>query len=198
MFTVPSEAVTYFAQDGDGGCRMTLPDGTVHKEYYGSTWQSGLTTATRDYGTVADANADSWKKKTQTLWTQDNNVSYPNNPRVTQTDIWDIEGNHRKTTISYGPYVQWSLPYLVQEYDPVSNTVIRNTYTDYLTDPNQSVDQQYLQKRIIGLVKWVHVSDSSGWHSKTTYGYDTTSVTPQAASATQHDGTNYPAPFNLR
>src|SRR5438876_12251379 len=118
MNNVPSEVVTYFGHDSDGGCRMTLPDGTVYKEYYGSTWQSGLTTATRDYATVADANADSWKKITSTAWTQDTlNVSYLTNPRVIQTDVWDIEGNHRKTTIDYGPttlgHVQWSLPYLV-------------------------------------------------------------------------------------
>jgi YD repeat-containing protein len=196
MFTVPSEAVTYFGHDGDGGCRVTLPDGTVHKEYYGSTWQSGLTSETKDYATVADANADydqnrtcqnnTWKKCTTTAWAQDSNVSYLANPRVTQTDIWDIEGNHRKTTISYGPYAQWSLPYLMQEYDPVSNTVIRNTYTDYLTDPNQSLDQQYLQKRIIGLVKARHVSDS-WFRSKTTYDYDESGQTQSTGTTIQHD-----------
>src|SRR5229473_4761599 len=102
MNNVPSEVVTYFGHDGDGGCRKTLPDGTVHKEYYGSTWQSGLMTTTKDYETVADANADSWKKKTQTQWTQDSNVSYLTNPRVTQTEIWDSDNNHRRTTIDYG------------------------------------------------------------------------------------------------
>jgi YD repeat-containing protein len=85
---VPNEVVTSFAHDADGGCRMTLPDGTVHKEYYGSSWQGGLTTETRSYATVADANSNAWQKKTTMAWTQDNpSVSYQTNPRVTETNI---------------------------------------------------------------------------------------------------------------
>src|SRR5713226_8812925 len=170
MNNVPSEVVTTFGHDQDGACRMTLPDGTVHKEYYGTGWQSGLTTQSEVWsGGVR-------KKWTSTTWTQENpNVSYLLNPRVIQTDINDSENNHKKTTISYqnpynALYEQYSLPYLVQEYD--GSTVLRNTYTDYKMDP--STDQQYIDRRIIGLVKWVHVSDSSGWQSKTTYQYDET------------------------
>src|SRR5437588_5896357 len=37
---VPSEVITYFGHDADGACRMTAPDGTVLKEFYGSSWQS--------------------------------------------------------------------------------------------------------------------------------------------------------------
>jgi YD repeat-containing protein len=56
---VPTEVVTQYGHDGDGACRMTLPDGTVYKEYYGSGWQSGLTYKTKAYATITDANNDS-------------------------------------------------------------------------------------------------------------------------------------------
>ena len=41
---VPGEVTTNFAVDPDGACRMTAPDGTIYKEYYGTGWQKGLTT----------------------------------------------------------------------------------------------------------------------------------------------------------
>ena len=188
MFTVPAEAVTYYAHDGDGGCRMTLPDGTVEKVYYGSTWKTGLTTETRSYATVADANANSWKKDTTTQWTQNNEgVSYFTNPRVIQTDILDIEGNHRKTTIDYGPstlgYVQWGLPYLVREFATVGGTEIefRQHYTDY------NLSQQYLDRRIIGLVSAAHLTNVAWFQGKVTYLYDEAGQSQSTGTAIQHD-----------
>ena len=113
---LPSEVTTQFAVDGDGGHRMTLPDSTVYKEYYGSStsWQRGLTTMTKSYASVGEANSDSWKKETTASWDQDStSVSYQTNPRVTQTDVYDGT-NHRKTTISYTTF---ALPSDVYEYD---------------------------------------------------------------------------------
>src|SRR5881398_170506 len=61
---VPAEVVTQYGHDGDGACRMTAPDGTIYKEYYGSGWQSGLTTQSEIWsGGVR-------QKWTTTQWTQ--------------------------------------------------------------------------------------------------------------------------------
>jgi YD repeat-containing protein len=192
--TANEEAVTSFAHDADGGCRITLPDGTVQKEYYGSSWQSGLTTETRSYATAADANSNSWQKRTVSTWTQDNpNVSYFTHPRVTETNVYDASNNRRRTTIDYSvpAYAQYGLPYIVREYAADATTILRETYTDY------NLNQSYLDYRIIGLVSAVHMVSGS-YQAKVTYGYDDpTRLTSQATTATMHDQ-NYDASFTLR
>src|SRR5262249_26487665 len=143
-------------------------------------------TTTKNYATASAASSDSdssptWKKKTVAAWTQDNtSVSYLTNPRLTQTDIYDIEGNHRKTTIDYGnsSYAAYTLPYILKEWD--GSTVLRSTYTNY------DLSSTYTDKRIIGLVTESRVEDSGGLQSKTTYEHDTTSINSQAASTTHH------------
>src|SRR5713226_2690155 len=167
---------------------MTSPDGTIYKEYYGSGWQSGLTTQSEVWsGGVR-------KKWTTTAWTQDNtSVSYPLNPRVTETNIYDSEGNRKRTTIDYGPYVPYSLPYVVLEYAADGVTPLRSSWYDY------NLSQQYLDKRMIGLVWVLHVVDHAvGWYvSKTSYDYDNTTIDSQATSATQHDSF-YSSSFTAR
>ena len=174
---VPAEVVTYFAHDADGACRMTAPDGTIYKEYYGSSWQSGLTTQSEVWS------AGVKQKWTTTAWTQDNTgVSYLTNPRVTETNVYDAQYNRRRVTIDYGPYAQWSLPYLVREYAADGVTQIRHNYTDYL------LSQSYLDRRIIGLVSTVHVTDTSWYVSKTSYHYDDASqIQAPPATTIQHD-----------
>jgi YD repeat-containing protein len=183
------EAVTTFSHAGSA-CVMTTPDGTIFKEFYGTGWQSGLTTASEIW-------SNSVKKKwTATTWTQDNTgVSYPLNPRVTETNINDSEYNHKRTVIDYSnsTYAAFSLPYGVLEYAADGTTVLRSTWFDY------NLSQQYLDKRIIGLVMWKHVVDHIvGWYTaKTTYDYDQTSINAQATSTTQHDA-SYSASFTAR
>jgi len=172
------EAVTNFAHDGSW-CVVSAPDGTIYKEKYGSGYQSGLTTDEEFWSNGVK------KKWTSTTWTQENpNVSYLLNPRVIQSDIYDLEGNHRKTTIDYSnsTYAAYSLPYIVQEWD--GSTVLRSTYTNY------NLNSSYTDKRIIGLVSESRVEDSGGVQSKTTYEYDTTTIDSQALSTTHHDS-NY-------
>lgn len=200
---VPSPVVTQFGHDTDGGCRMTAANNTVYKEYYGSTWQSGLSTKTKSYTTVADANNDSdpsptWKKKTETTWTQDNtSVSYPTNPRVTQLDINDSNNNHRRTTIGY---TSFSLPSDVYEYDANLSSILRRTHTDY------NLTSTYTNLRIIGLPAAQYVCDGaqgatpcgdasgSSLLSKVGYQYDESSVSSPGA-AVQHDDTIYGTGF---
>ncbi|MFZ0750267.1 MAG: hypothetical protein WAM70_12970, partial [Pyrinomonadaceae bacterium] len=192
---VPNEVVTAYTHDADSGCRMTLPDGTVHKEYYGSSWQGGLSTETRSYATVGDANSNLWQKKTTTTWTQDNpNGGYLTNPRVTETNVYDVSGNRRRATIDYSvaAYAQFGLPYFVTEYAANGTTEIRRTYTDY------NLNQAYLDRRIIGLVSAMHLMDAGGFQAKVTYGYDDPArLSSQANTATMHDQT-YHGSFTVR
>lgn len=182
---VPSEVITTYAHDGDGACRLTAPDGTIYKEYYGSSWQSGLTTQSEVWSGGVK------QKWTTIAWTQDNTaVSYLTNPRVMETNVYDAGGNRRRTTIDYGQYASYGLPNGVFEYQADGVSLLRVMYTDY------NLNQAYLDRHIIGLVSAVHVSDGQ-WQSKTTYEYDTTAIDPQATAATMHDQ-NYHASFTAR
>ena len=184
---VPGEVTTYFAVDPDGACRMSAPDGTIYKEYYGTGWQKGLTT-------VSEVWSGGVKKKwSTTVWTQDNTaVSYEVNPRVTETNVYDSSGNRRRTTIDYGSYAQWGLPYLVKDYAANGTTEIRHTFFDY------NLSQAYLDRRIIGLVSAIHQTNISSWQRKIGFTYDDpTRLHAVPAAATQHD-TSYNMSFTAR
>jgi YD repeat-containing protein len=184
---VPAQVITQYSVAGDGACVLTAPDGTVYKEYYGTGWQKGLTTLSEVWsGGVR-------QKWTTTAWTQDNTaVGYELNPRVTETNVYDVSGNRRRTVIDYGSYAQWSLPYQVKEYAADGVTELRQTLTDY------NLAQAYLDRRIIGLVSQVQLKDGATYARKITYGYDDPgrlAATP--ATATQHD-TSYNTSFTAR
>jgi YD repeat-containing protein len=184
---VPGEVITNFAVDPDGACRMTAPDGTVYKEYYGTGWQKGLTT-------LSEVLSGGVKQKwITTAWTQDNTaVSYEQNPRVTETNVYDAGGNRRRTTINYGPYAQWGLPYSVKEYAADGITPIRETLTDY------NLSQAYVDRRIIGLVSAIHQTNISSWQRKIGFTYDDPGrLHSLPAAATQHDAT-YNTSFTAR
>lgn len=180
---VPAEVETQFGVEGDGSHSMAAPDGTVYKESYGTGWQKGL---------VVQEEVDSGgaeQRLSVTTWDQDNTgVTYQTNPRVKETNVYDFPtdapSNRRRTTIDYGSYVQYGLPYLVTEYDNDGARELRRTYTDY------NLAQAYLDRRIIGLISARHVYDpvAGQWLSKTSYAYDEAgSVGPQATTATGHD-----------
>ena len=184
---VHGEVTTYFAVDPDGACRMTAPDNTVYKEYYGTGWQKGLTTLSEVWvGTVK-------KKWTTTAWTQDNtSVSWEVNPRVTETNTYDGGGNRRRTVIDYGPYAQWGLPYIVKDYAADGTTEIRHTFYDY------NLSQAYLDRRIIGLVSAIHQTDIVSWQRKVSFSYDDPArLQSVPVAATQHD-TSYNTSFTAR
>src|SRR5437667_2339255 len=133
---------------------LTAPDGTIYKEFYGTGWQKGLVTQTEVWGKKDPDHSLSLQKWTTTQWTRDNTEdTYRTNPRVIQTDINDAAGKHRRTTIDYGQYAQWGLPYLVKEGDGA--TEFRQTYSDY----NLNQNQNYAGSRIIGLIAMVRVYD---------------------------------------
>ena len=174
---VPSQVITTYSVAGDGACVMTAPDGTIYKQYYGTGWQRGLVTLGEVWLGV---NLQKW---ITTAWTQDNtSVGYEVNPRVTETNVYDSAGKRRRTVIDYGPYAQWGLPYWVKEYAANGTTEIRHTFTDY------NLNQTYLDRRIIGLVSAVHLTNTSQYQSKITYSYDDPArLHGVPAAATQHD-----------
>src|SRR6185369_3638681 len=183
---LPAQVTTQYSVAGDGACVLTAPDGTVYKEYYGSGWQKGMVTLSEVWVGIDK------QKWTTTAWTQDNtSVSYETNPRVTETNVYDA-GHRRRTTIDYGQYAQWGLPYLVSEYAADGTTEIRRTFTDY------NLSQAYLDRRIIGLVSAVHLTDVSSFQGKITYDYDDPQrLTALPHAATQHDNPSSTARGNL-
>jgi len=165
--------------------QQTAPDGTtVYKQYsHASGWDSGMPQLAENWS------GQTRKKYVSTTWTQDNTaLSYPENPRVSEVNIYDDGGNRRRTTIDYTSY---NLPSAVKEWtSAAANVLYRQTTTAY------RFDTEYINRRIIGLVDSVQVTDGgSALVAKTTYGYDWDwsgdmfQDTP--AAATQHDRTNY-------
>jgi YD repeat-containing protein len=182
------EATTAYSAPGDySSGQVTMPDGTIYKELFATTgWQRGLKTGTEYWSGGVK------KKWTTTAYTQDDtNLSFQKNPRVAETNIYDIEGNRKRTTVDYGPgsgpgngqYAQYGLPYVIAEYAADGITKLRETYTDY------NLSQAYLDRRIIGLVSAVHISNGSQWQTKIGYFYDAAGDQLQATTspATQHD-----------
>jgi YD repeat-containing protein len=183
---MPAQVTTHYSV-ADGACVLTAPDGTVYKEYYGTGWQKGLTTASEIWSGGVK------QKWTTTAWTQDNtSVSYETNPRVTETNVYDASGNRRRTVTDYGQYANWGLPYLVKEYAADGDSEVRRTFTDY------NLSQAYVDRRIIGLVSAVHLTNVSSFKGKLTYDYDDPArLAALPASATQHDAT-YNTSFTAR
>jgi YD repeat-containing protein len=180
---VPAEVDTQFADPGDGSHTMTAPDGTVYKDFYGAGWQRGLVTQSEVWSD------EEQQKLVTTHWAQDDQTAvYQTNPRVTETNVFDFPkdapSNRRRTTIDYGIYAAFGLPYRVTEYAADGVQELRRSYTDY------NLSQAYTDRRIIGLVSMTHVYDSVAgrWLAKMTYAYDEAgSIQPQATTATGHD-----------
>ncbi len=119
-------------------------------------------------------------------------MSYELNPRVTENNVYDAGGNRRRTTIDYGPYAQWGLPYAVKEYAADADTPIRETLTDY------NLNQSYLDRRIIGLVSAIHQTNITSWQRKIAFSYDEPGrLYSLPAAPTQHD-TAYNTSFSAR
>jgi RHS repeat-associated protein len=181
-----AEAVTsYSAATDNSWGQQTAPDGTIYKEFYTTSgWQNGLTTSSEIWSGGVK------KKWTTTSWTQDDTgLSYQKNPRLTEANIYDAEGNRKRTQIDYTSY---NLPSDVYEYAADATTLLRRTHTDYRTDA------AFLDRRIIGLPSGRLIYDGSGaLVSKITYAYDWsdsrhfTAVGP----STQHDATTYGSGF---
>ena len=173
------EARAQFTTGLSGGV-MTAPDNTQYKEFYASSgWQRGLTTSTEIW---VGATKEKW---TTTSWDQDTtSVSYFVNPRVTETNVYDVASNRRKTTITYTDY---SLPDVVTEYEADASTVYRKTDVDYVTSST------YINNRIIGLPAKIEIKDgSNNVKAKTEFTYDSSGeYFTNVTGKDNHDDTNY-------
>ena len=133
--------------------QVTLPDSTSHKIYFAGTagtssgWKRGLVSLVETYDS-----AGAWQKKSVNTWTQDNTaLSYPQNPRPPQTNIYDPAGNRARRRVTYrgvtlADGTSCNLPEEVYEYQANATTVLRRTHTDY------NLATAYTSRRIIGLV----------------------------------------------
>lgn len=172
------------ASDYSSG-QVEMPDHTFYKELYATSgWQKGLPTATKNYATNAELQADTPRKRTTSTYTQSNvSLPYMKNPRVVESNIYDAEGNRRRTVIEYNEYPEWGLPSRIIEYEADGATELRHTFIGYL------MTQPYLDNRLIGLVRAVHVSDTHTWHTIIYYDYDAggTQLVAPPANTIQHD-----------
>lgn len=198
---VNEEAVTSYSAAADNSWgKVTAPDGTIYKEFFATAgWQTGMTTTSKSYANAADEQADTdpaptWKKKTTTTWTQDNiYLSFPQNPRPSETNNYDSAGNRRQVTLGYNTFTlpggaSCSLPSDVSEY--ASGAVYRRHHTEYLTDA------AYLNRRIIGLASSQSLFDNgTTLLSKVDLQYDEAGSVQNQASPVRHDDAKYGAGF---
>lgn len=174
------EAVTSYSVSGSSWSQQTLPDGTIYKEIFATSgWQSGLTITTELWSGGVK------KKWTNIAWTQDDTgLGYQKNPRVTETNVYDAEGNQRRIAFTYYPTSSFSLPMGTYEYAADGVTLLRRTHTNY------NLSSVYTDRRIIGLPSGKYVFDGNDNLYKFDvfdydYGGSCLSDTPQ--TAIRHD-----------
>ncbi len=185
------EAQTSYAAATDNSwSQVTTPDGTIYKElYYTSGWAKGLSYQTEVWSGGAR------KKYTTNVWTQDNtSLTFPQNPRVAETNIYDSDGNRKRVTTEYNS--GYGLPTAVREWSGSDGlTLQRLTTTDY------HLETEYVSRRVIGLPYQKQVFDgpTGALVSKVQYYFDWSSggdmFVDTPAAATQHDRTNYGPSF---
>ncbi|MDQ3803050.1 MAG: hypothetical protein M3416_04255 [Acidobacteriota bacterium] len=119
--------------------QLTAPDGTIHKRYSRATgWDAGLPR-------LSEAWAGGVRRKwTSVEYTQDNTaLSFAQNPRVTEVNIYDGT-NRRRITVDYTN--GFNLPTHVREWGgATAQTLLRMKVTGY------KQDSIYVSRRIIGL-----------------------------------------------
>jgi RHS repeat-associated protein len=168
--------------------QQTAPDGTtIYKEYsHASGWDTGLPQLAEYWSGLEK------KKYVSTTWTQDNvALSYPQNPRVAEVNIYDDGGNRRRTTIEYNQ--GYSLPTHVREYSGASGAnFLRLTAISY------NGDAVYLNRRIIGLPyeRVVYDGPTGNIVSRSIFHYDWSDpyFSTQAPTA-NYDVDSYPSTF---
>lgn len=179
--------------------QVTAPDGTSNKIYFISSpgWQRGLTALVDTY---ASGNSTP-VRRSMTTWTQDNTtVSYPLNPRVTATNIYDDAGNRARTDITYQQFAftngtSCQLPQDVYEYandeiPPNPPTMLRSTRITY------NMTATYTDRHIFGLASFKHLYDGNVnttgvLKSKVGFLYDESLSIDGTNAPIQHDDQNY-------
>ena len=159
------------------------------------------TALTRALVTMDSGWSNSLKEEKVTC-TSDSGVSYPSNPRVTETKITDYQaGAARRAIIGYTQQNGVWLPTTKDEYQS-NNTVYRRSETTYTSYPTQ---------RIIGLPSQLSVYAGAGTTllARTSTSYDETGTFTDVNNnpwnflsavngLTQHDDANYGGSFTPR
>jgi YD repeat-containing protein len=159
-----------------------------------SGWQRGLRALDNTYD-----GSNTLQRQAMTTWTQDNtSVSYPLNPRVTESNIYDPVGNRARTRMTYqsaafGDGTNCQLPQDVYEYQANATTVLRRSHTDY------NLAATYTNRRIIGLPSektlYEGPAGSETLMSRVGVQYDESGSIDGTDAPVQHDNANYTASF---
>jgi YD repeat-containing protein len=214
---VEQEAIT--AYDAPVPDSWTMPDGTSQSGVRAQIAAPDLTTVNKIYFMGALGTASGWRRglpalvntysngvvqrQVMTTWTQDNTaVSYPLNPRITETNIYDPTGNRARVETTYQQVTfangtSCQLPRDVYEYAGNATTRLRSTRTDYNTS------SVYTDRRIIGLVSEKRlyegdVNTGGVLKSKVAFFYDNDNAASSIQgndAPVQHDNTSYSAGF---
>jgi YD repeat-containing protein len=184
--------------------QVTVPDLTSTKIYFigtagtASGWQRGLSALVNTYDSSGVL-----QRQAMTTWTQDDTtVSFPLNPRVLETNIYDPTGNRARVQMTYQQVTfangtSCQLPRNTYEYAADASTILRSAQTDYNTST------AYTDRRIIGLVSERRVyegdvNNAGTLAAKVGYFYDNdngASSIQGTDAPVQHDNTNYSASF---
>jgi|GEM_PF-1178544 len=195
--------------------QVTQADGTYNKIYFAGTagtangWRRGLASIVETYGKSTPQSSVLKQRSSVTKWTQDNDtVSYPLNPRVEETNVYDFDGagqiqNRARKRFTYVPFTvgdgtSCSLPQDVFEYQANASTVLRRTRTDYLP-----ADSAYTSRRIIGLAaekRLYEVDPNTGAEtlmSKVAFAYDEADSIHGTDAPVQHDNNDFGPAFRV-
>jgi hypothetical protein len=172
------------------------PNASVSRTFVNASgWKEGLPIVTEDLAN--EGQGLQRKRWTWTNYTQDDeNLSYVQNPRVTETKVGD-ETNTKRVTYDYelvqGSNVSvFGLVKEVKVYDTDQTTVLKRSVRSY------NLANEYISRRIIGLPLASELYDkNNALVSKVTYKFDQTDFSGegQNISPVQHDNAGYGANF---
>lgn len=182
--------------------QVTRPDGTSDKIYFAGTpqlsgWQRGLPALVNTYDKTG-----ALQRQLMRTWTQDDPdplVSYPLNPRVIETNIYDPAGNRARVQTTYQKLIladgtSCHFPRDTYEYAENGTTILRSTRTEY------NANAAYTSRRILGLVSETQlfegdINNNGTLMSKVGFNYDEAGSVTGTELPVQHDIEGYPADF---
>jgi YD repeat-containing protein len=179
------EALTRFDSDPNYEWgRATLPDGSTRKEFFGMTgWQRGLSLRVEESATNGEL-----QRVKSTEWSQqpvDNSDFYRTVPHSQDVVRIEVNGSQQRTRTEFNGYGLTQDQY---DYQADGVALSQHTHVEY------SLDQIYLAKHIIGLIRERTTEDASGnLISKTIHTYDLPGSIVDQGAAVQHDNAAYGA-----
>ncbi len=160
-------------------------------------WRRGLPVLVK----TSDKN-DVLKRQTATIYEQDGSTTYPENPRVQETNVYDPptesnpSGNRKRTKITYTQIAGTSarFPQYIYEYTKDASTILRTTAITYLPDSGAV----FSSRRILCLVserRLYEGSETGTLMSRVSFEYDSPGSIDSSNAPIKHDGVNFGASF---